>query len=399
MLDGLTCGAPLSVAQFSELKERAVREAFKWNVSDGGVDTLLDFPLLLTRALWRMLSERAVLLAREAEAAEQELLERPVLRSLLGVPLALQRALGRTRSAPGLRYSRFDFHPTQSGEFVITEGNLDAAGGWNEAGGVTSLFAEHYPDAEPVGDPAGALAAALARRIGPHGVVGIMHLTHYVDDHQVARALAHAFRKAGLDSVHFDPSQLRNAGARAAALIGDDVRPLDAIFRFFPADWSCRLVASGRWFESAARPGTLWSNPLATILTQSKRFPLVWGRLATPLPTWSRLLPETRDPLLVRRNGWVLKPAFGHEGFDVAVPEAMERRRLDRLWRRARLAPWAWAAQRNFGPLALATPSGFRYPCIGVYVVDGQPAGAYARLAERPLIDENALGAAVLVQS
>jgi glutathionylspermidine synthase len=138
---------------------------------------------------------------------------------------------------------------------------------------------------------------------------------------------------------------------------------------------------------------------LSTVLTQSKRFPLVWDRLATALPTWSRLLPETREPLLVRRDHWVLKPALGHEGFDVAVPDAMERPRLDRLWRRARLAPWAWVAQRNFGPLALATPHGARYPCVGIYVVDGRPAGAYARLAERPLIDEKALGAAVLVQS
>ncbi len=43
-------------------------------------------------------------------------------------------------------------------------------------------------------------------------------------------------------------------------------------------------------------------NPGSAVLTESKRFPLVWDRLSTELPTWRRLLPATVD---VRDADWV----------------------------------------------------------------------------------------------
>ena len=36
------------------------------------------------------------------------------------------------------------------------------------------------------------------------------------------------------------------------------------------------------------------------------------------------------------------------------------------------------------------------YPCLGVYTIGGRVAGAYGRLARRPLIDARAEDAAVL---
>jgi hypothetical protein len=37
------------------------------------------------------------------------------------------------------------------------------------------------------------------------------------------------------------------------------------------------------------------------------------------------------------------------------------------------------------------------HACVGVYTIDGRAAGAYARLAKRPLIDYASVDAAVLV--
>ena len=42
------------------------------------------------------------------------------------------------------------------------------------------------------------------------------------------------------------------------------------------------------------------ANPGCAILTESKRLPLVWDQLGIALPTWKRLLPETRDPHAAR---------------------------------------------------------------------------------------------------
>jgi glutathionylspermidine synthase len=399
MLDGHSCGDRLSPRTFAELKERAVSEVFKWNITDNGADKICDFPLVLSRQLWNTLSELAVCLAREAEVAEAELLRRPMLRSLLGVPMRLQAALRESTRAPSLRYSRFDFHPTVEGDFAITEGNLDVAGGWNEGGGVAALFAEQLSGADCAGDPARTLAESLRRRIGSNRTVGIMHLTRYADDHQVAAFLARVFEGQGFETVFFDPTQLRVAGDRAGALLGDEVRPLDAVFRFFPAEWFCRLESPNQWFAAMAKPGTVWMNPLSSVLTQSKRFPLCWRYLATPVPTWSRLMPETRHPVFVRGADWVVKPALGHEGFQVGVPGVTQSTRLRALRWAARARPWRWVAQRNFRPASISTPHGPRYPCIGVYVVEGRPAGLYGRLAVAPLIHADSQDVVVLVRS
>jgi hypothetical protein len=399
MLDGLSCGERLSAVDFAAVKARAVAEAFKWNLTERGEDTLCDFPLLLDEDLWRTLADCAVRLAEEAERAERELLRRPFLRTILGIPSPLRRALLATARAPGVRYSRFDFHPTFDGSFVITEGNLDVAGGWNEAGSVAARFAERVGVARRPDDPASALAEALARQIGARRTVGFMHLTRYADDHQVAKFVARKFVEHGFETVLFDPTQLRRLRRRAAAIVGDEVKPLDAVFRFFPAEWSCRLPNRRAWFEAVSSPETHWMNPLSTVLTQSKRFPLAWRMLRSPLPTWQKLMPETRHPFVVRAKNWVLKPALGHEGFHVAMHGVTDSARSCALWWRARIRPWLWAAQRPFRALPLETPRGRGFPCIGVYVVDGRPAGLYGRIAVEPLIDSEAKDVVILVRA
>ena len=156
--------------------------------------------------------------------------------------------------------------------------------------------------------------------------------------------------------------------------------------------------------RSARSAKTPIANPATAILTQSKRFPLVWDDLRTPMPTWRALLPETRDPRQAdwRGNGgWVLKPALGRVGEGVGIAEAVEAREWQKIQRAAAWWPGHWIAQRRFHttPLAggvdgAATPAMF--PCLGVYTVNARVAGAYGRLAPRQLIDARAADAAML---
>lgn len=396
MLETLRAGPRLSRDAFADVTDRAVREAFKWNVHDGASTRLCDYPLVVDARDVNALADVAVRLSREAEAADRELLERPLVAACLGIPPSLVRAARRARDVPALRYARYDFHPTTDGGVAITEGNLELAAGWNEASAVTALFGAHVTDAHAGGDPGALLADRIAARIGRGGVVGIMHLTRYSDDHQIARYVQHVLAQRGLEAIFFDPTQLGSVGARAAAFVGEERQPLDAIFRFFPAEWACRLPNRRAWFAAATRPGTVWVNPLASVFSQSKRFPLVWRRLEARPSTWQAYLPETRGPAFAPRD-WVLKPALGHEGFEVTIPGVATARDARWRWRRARLWPWGWAAQRRFEATAVATPDGPRYPCVGVYVIDGQPVGLYGRVAPTPLIDDHAQDVVVLI--
>jgi hypothetical protein len=73
----------------------------------------------------------------------------------------------------------------------------------------------------------------------------------------------------------------------------------------------------------------------------------------------------------------------------------------DRQWQRftrdMRRNPNSWVAQKQFNTCALQSSAGPIYPCVGVYTVNGEPAGIYGRYSRTPLIDYAAVDAAVLI--
>jgi glutathionylspermidine synthase len=143
------------------------------------------------------------------------------------------------------------------------------------------------------------------------------------------------------------------------------------------------------------------SNPATALLTQSKRFPLVWDRLETPLPAWRSLLPETVDPRdssWKRDPGWVLKPALGRVGDGIGLAGATPEKEWKMIRREVRFGPRWWAAQRRFTAIPLDVGGEAVYPCVGVYTIDGRAAGAYGRVARKPIINHLAQDAAVLVE-
>jgi glutathionylspermidine synthase len=176
--------------------------------------------------------------------------------------------------------------------------------------------------------------------------------------------------------------------------------PLDAVLRFYPGEWMPNLPGASGWTSYFGSTVTPISNPASALLTQSKRFPLIWDRLQTKLPAWRQLLPETRDPRDVPwlgKSEWVLKPALGRVGEDVGIAGVTAAQDAARIALDVRRYPSHWIAQRRFNPTPMTVGVEQRYPGIGVYTVNGRVVGAYGRIAERPLIDARARDAAVLI--
>jgi hypothetical protein len=292
------------------------------------------------------------------------------------------------------RVIRFDFHPTAAG-WRISEANSDVPGGYAEASHFPRLLAASFPGCRPSGDPAAAVADAIHARAGGPGRAGLLAAPGYLEDQQVVACLADALRRRGWATVLGHPGQVTWDAGRARM----GPAPLDVVVRFIQGEWLGRLPAATGWRHFLRGGRTPVCNPGASLVTESKRFPVVWDGLKTPLPTWRALLPETRDPRQVdwrREPNWLLKAAFANNGDEVhdrswARPKA---------WRRAawaaRLWPGGWAAQRRFDPLPVPTPVGMMYPCLGVYTVDGRAAGIYGRLSPRPVIGYAAVDVAVL---
>jgi glutathionylspermidine synthase len=377
---------------FEEMRRRMCLDHSKWDPQVGDVGTLADFPLILSGATWQQLSHWAEALTEELLSAEREIIRSRHLMHRIGVPRALRRQTRSTLDTP--RIVRFDFHPTPAG-WRISEANADVPGGFNEGSNLPVLLAPHVPNARAAGDPLGKwadLVACLASR--NVGVVALVCAPGFMEDAQVVAGLGKRLAQRGVAAQMCAPRNLLWQGDCQASLWGE---PVSAIVRFVQSEW---LPTTGpqwqRWWTT--RVPVL--NPPTAAIAESKRLPLVWDQLETAMPTWRALLPTTADPREVswRSDEWIVKPAYGNTGDDVACiawTPPRDRRRLNFL---IRLQPRSWVAQRRFQPTPIQTPMGLCHPCIGVFTIGGIVAGAYGRIAFGPIVDYRAIDAAVLIR-
>ncbi len=395
-------GEALAPDAYAAVRRATIFRWGKWDPQFEDVSVLCDFPLVLRRSEWLRIAAWAEQLAAETLAAEKELVQRPELHTWLGLPRAVRRVLSRAASCPpsnGPRVMRFDFHLTTDG-WRITEVNSDVPGGFIEASGFAREAAACYPSLRVAGDPAAAYADAWARRLDSGALVVLAHATAYTDDRQVMVYLGRQLEARGLRSCLASPADLTWRDGRVAVRSEGFAAEAAGVLRFFPAEWLPNLPRQCGWdcfFHSSLIP---LSNPATALLTQSKRFPLVWSRLQTPLPAWRNLLPETVAPdrrHAAALDGWVLKPALGRVGEDVAIQGVTNENQWRQIRRAIRWHRGDWVAQRRFQAISLEGPRGPVFPQVGVFTVDGTVAGVYGRLARRPLIDCWSQDVAVLV--
>jgi glutathionylspermidine synthase len=390
----------LSAYQRRDVRRRLMFDGCKWDPQTQDVDVLSPVPLVLRRSAWRELAASAEALYAEALACEEELLGRPDLIGALGLPHALARGLAHEgASAHAPRVMRFDFHPTADG-WALSEVNADVPGGYIEASAFATLAASHVQDATPTGDPAAALVEALRASVREPSRIALVHATAYADDAQVMRFLSGKLAAVGLEPVLVGPQHVRWTREGARIECNWLQAEVSAVLRFFPAEWLPHLP-SCIWKPYLRRSAASQVNPLSSLLVQSKRFPLVWERLRTPVPHWRRLLPQTVDVREVsfHDESWVLKSSLGRVGDGVAVRGVTSARDWNRMRWASRLRPSGWVAQRRFDSRSLLSDDGPLHLCVGVFVVAGRVAGAYGRAARRPLIDATAMDVAVLVAS
>ena len=398
----LWAGPALDAVKQSSLRRRVLLEGCKWDPQVGDVNTLASFPMVMSRRVWNEIARLAELLAAEATEAEAEIVNRSELLGRLGLPGALRRVLaGGAHLTPAAgRVIRFDFHLTTQG-WKISEANSDVPGGYGEGSYFTRLMAAQYPRWRMAGDPAAVWCKAVASAAGTAGVIALLSAPGYMEDYQVTAFLAARLREAGCHTHLARPGQIVWRDGIAHLDTAWFRGPLRAIIRFYQAEWLSRLPVASGWRHFFRGGLTLVANPAVAVISESKRFPLVWNHLTTGLPTWRSLLPETRDPREVpwdSNEEWLLKTAFCNTGDTVSARAWLPSRKWWQVKWNARLFPGNWVAQRRFDSLPVSTPAGRRHVCVGVYTVNGKAAGAYTRLSERPLVDYTAVDAALLIE-
>jgi glutathionylspermidine synthase len=401
-----TFGRSLAEPEFLEVQSRLALDCFKWDIQIGDTSTLFRQPLLIHPTIWQQLAKMAEDLAAELMAAEQEIVIRPELYAMLGLsphlhPI-LSEASRNSAAAPDARVLRFDFHYTTGG-WRISEVNSDVPGGYTEASRFTQLVSGFTPHTRPCGDPARTWTDAIMRHVGKHGRVALLSAPGFLEDQQVTAFLAAELQAHGVETflVH-GPSQLNWQAGQAHAVHKSGFIPLDAIVRFYQGEWLLKLPNASGWKQLFAPGKTLVTNPGYSLLTESKRFPLIWDYLETGMACWRSLLPESCAPQDTRwqsvsEKSWVLKEAFSNTGDSVHMREAVSTRSWNALKRTALKYPERWVVQRKFDVSPVWSELGWVYPCIGVFTINGEAAGAYTRVGLQPVIDYKSMDTALLI--
>jgi glutathionylspermidine synthase len=397
---------PLTAQDYHHVWKETVFTHGKLDPQIGDTVVLADFPLVLSKSAWQELSGLAEKLAAEAISIEAELIARTDLHKILALPKEISNAWHdpsrvKLGTAQDVRIIRFDFHYTTEG-WRISEANIDTPGGWIEASGYPREVLKFYPGYQVTGDPPAALAQSIRKQVLPGTLVALIHATAYTEDRWMMVYLSKLLEGEGLSTCLISPSQLDWHDGTAGIVTNWQQGETGYLVRFFPAEWLPNLPRYSRWenyFNDCCIPA---SNPTTALLIQSKRFPLVWDRLSSMLPTWRAMLPETRDLRSIQHpedGEWVMKPVFGRAGEKVIIREVTPEKEWLKIFRQARRNPADWIAQRRFQTVPVVANGSTWYPSFGVYTVDGRAAGIYGRIATQPLINDAAKDIAIFIET
>jgi len=297
---------------------------------------------------------------------------------------------------------RFDFHPIQNGGWAVSEVNSDVPGGLAEASVWCGIAAKYFHETEPGPNVAEKLFEEFREKVGegpePGQAVALVHATSYSDDRQVMQFIGEYFSDKGLVTVYAAPDHVQWRGKKAWITVDKNEMELNGILRFFPLEWLPNLPSRSRW-ENYFDCDTVSCNHPVSLLTQSKRLPVVWDDLGTGVPVWKELLPETRCPREISGDEWIYKPVLGRVGDGISIKSAVSQEEMLKIKKEALRYPGDWVAQRQFESLPLLSAEDhFYHLCIGVFTVNCQAAGFYGRISLYPRIDKRAQDIPVLVR-
>ena len=318
-----------------------------------------------------------------------------------------QRAMWLGSAGTWHAFARLDVFDCDSG-FVLCEINADTPSGQSDIEACSRVLGPHLPPGSDPNDRYGdmlcdCIAEWFAAQVDDRAParVGLVYPTDLPEDMALIQLYSEWFRGRGWEVVLGSPYNIERRDDGGVSLLG---APVDVILRHYKTDWWGERI-QGRsdeepyldpepleqtlWLMEAERNGKLLVvNPFGAMLAQDKRsMAFFWEHIDLFSSEGQRAIrefvPETRllrtvggDRAKAERTEWVLKSDFGCEGEEVVIGDLCPD------------ADWAieidgalgdrWVLQRRFHPRDVA---GHGLANYGVYIIGGEPAGLYVRLA------------------
>lgn len=397
--NSIALGEPAPAEAMRRIERTLQLQHFKWDTHVGDSNVLSSEPFLVTEHAWGWLCKRAEQAAQEMFAFEREIARSPTLLEVIGVPHPLRKLFRDFQPRESLRTLRFDFHPTSTG-WLLSEVNSDVPGGFGEASFLPEFFEPFRGNAIVVTSPLSVWASAAETQL-KKGHVALLHAPGYLEDQQVVRVLGRELSTRGFTPHLIQSPESLQWRDGSAYLAKDNSIWIDNIIRFFQAEWLAKLPIRSGW-EKLLRGSESCrvSNPLESVISESKRLPLSFDLMKSASPTWRELFPACRDLREIsgsEREEWVLKAAYANNGDAVHIGADLPQRSWERLLRKAQKSPRDWVVQRRFETISLQSLRGPVRPCVGVFVIGDKAAGAYVRLSAGQITDAYAMEAPLFV--
>jgi len=365
-------------------------DGYKWDLQAGEQSTISNQIVILGEDTLHELSDSAVSLYHETIEMEKALKNNFDLVLEIGISEKMAKALCDCTYNPNehIRLMRFDFHPTTTG-WQISEVNSDVPAGYPESSILPRLAQKYFNNYIQCGDFGSTLANEITKLVPAKSTIAYLHDTHTVEDYQIMHFMGDLLEQQGFHSLYIDPSHIKwDENAKALNV--------DAIIRYFPVEW-LEYKKNMNWLNFINTKTPSCNHPIA-LLTQSKRLPLVWNQLGVDIPYWKKLLPKTANPLAssnqCQKQGWILKPAFGRVGEGINIPNTLSKSENQKIQKTAGEYPLQWVSQKMFD----SVPIEGLHLNLGVFVINGQFAGMYARASKLPKIDSTAIEMPVLYE-
>lgn len=326
--------------------------------------------------LWEASAALSAILLRVVEWVQHS----PALLPVLGIPPGLAPWITRDPgSCPASLWQRLDWVQDSRGHWWCLEANADTPGGLPEATAWQAAAAP--PEAAGLADPNRDLLPALGAVLRRHlpGTAGFVACTWHLEDWDNIRAAAGARGGArvlgGLPDL--SDGQVRVGG-----------EPVDSIYRYVPGDW----LTERPDLLALLADGFPCVNPGSAVIAQSKAlFALLWhlvqsGQFLTPTEReWvAAFVPHTSPAPLA--GAWVGKPYWNREGGGIitgagegpAASEYIYQERVDVA--PVQLPVWLLPTGKAQEADGIARQEVAAAPVVGVYVLEGRPAGYMTRL-------------------
>jgi glutathionylspermidine synthase len=321
-------------------------------------------------------------------------------------------------------YGRFDCLLASEGNWQVIEYNADTPSGGREVTGLDPAVARLHPglrrlDArlayrlvaevqQRVRAHTAALAAQPHRRTRerPVRIIGVVSSHSWLEDIAQATWLAALLRRAGLDAIVGDVTDL--AAARGHITLRG--RRIDALYRFYPIERLYRHPIFASLCEASIDGRLLMLNGLRGFLAQSKAcLAWLWSNRSALGGDACLAIERHLPPTLMARDSLaagmlsqsVVKHVNGREGDSVVFGQTLD----DAGWE-ARLLEGGYVVQRavRSRPVEDVEVDDFervvrcvspRYACVGAFSIGGRFAGCYTRL-DGPITSSRATFAVTL---